>query len=478
MALGVVVTTRESAPSRGAASDTGKWFVLGRSDAGPVDKATRVNSIADARLVVGARDSNNALLYDSLDTFFQEGGETAYIGRVTGPGAVAASADLEDASAETVLHVEANGPGTWANSWSLEVTASGTQFSIGVKNEDGTVVESTGMVDSVDDAVAWGAGATFVRITKEGATSALDPKAAASVSLTGGDSDLDAITPDDFASALVQFPSNLGPGQLSALGQSDEDLYAALWNHAKANNRYVIADTPNTTDVDELTAVAGTLPEDELATYGMAFGPWYVVPGGGGSGATRTVPASAVICGLIARVDATGNPNQAAAGRSWPVSYANEMVIDFSDEDREALLGLGINTGKFDLGLLVNYGFETPSDITVDPIFWQGNAARLRMALVALAQAAGAPYVFRNLDAQGKLAAGLKGDLSGDLSSLYHAGALYGETPAQAYEVIVSSRVNTVNSVAKGELIVEVEYVPSLHAKVVRIVLVAIPVNA
>lgn len=477
MALGVVVTTREQAPTRGAESDTGKWFVLGASDAGPVDKAVRVGSIADAKLVIGERDSSNAMLYDSLDTFFQEGGSVAYIGRVVGAGATTAGVDLKDASDATTLRVDAVSPGAWATGWSIQVNTAAPNFSITVKDPDGNTIESSGMVATDTDAIAWGATATFVRV-KQAGSSVNSPKSITNAPLVGGDSKLAAVTPADFIAALPQFGSKLGPGQLSAPGQyDDEDLYAALWAHAQAFNRYVIADVPDTDDSDALEATAGLLPEDELATYGVAVGPWYIVPGGGGSSISRTVPASAVIAGICARIDATGNPNQAAAGRAFPIQFANDMTAEFSEEDQEALLGLGINTGKFDGGMLVNYGWQTPTDLASEPVFWQANTARLRMALVAIAKETGAPYVFRPLDGQGKLAGALKGDLSSDLATLYTAGALFGATPAEAYEVIVSSRVNTVRSVAKGELIVEIEFVPSLHAKVVRIVLVAIPVN-
>lgn len=283
------------------------------------------------------------------------------------------------------------------------------------------------------------------------------------------------------ATALDQFTGQLGPGQLSAIGGTPDDtLFEMLWTHAADHNRVVIGDVPGPSvqDVGDLIGLADGVSDVRNGTGGL-FGPWVVVPGPAGvTGVTeRQVPASPVIAALCARVDETGNPNQAAAGRQWPLQYVVDFTQTFTDVDRADLLDAGVNLFANIYGVLENYGFQTPQALDANNPYWQFNVSRTRMWILARAKAIGENYVFRPIDGKGLIQKALEGDLSAMLGDLYAVNGLYGATPQDAYAVVVNAAINTVALIAQGQLHAVMEVRPSLHAKAVYIELVTIPLT-
>jgi hypothetical protein len=281
--------------------------------------------------------------------------------------------------------------------------------------------------------------------------------------------------------ALELFTRQLGPGQVSAIGLPiDDAAYEALWSHAAENNRIVIGDIPGPSVqlVSDLTTLADAV-SDQVGGYGGLFGPWVVVPGPQGVAGVseRQVPASPVIAALCARVDETGNPNQAAAGRAWPLQYVSDFTQVFADLDRVDLLDAGVNLFAEVYGLLENYGFQTTVDQQEDSPFWQLNCSRMRMALVAQASAIGEHYLFRPIDGRGLLANAFKGDLTAMLLGYYGLNSLYGNTPQEAFAVEVGETVNTIDTIAQGMLKAVCSVVLTLHAKAVQIELVTVPIG-
>lgn len=283
------------------------------------------------------------------------------------------------------------------------------------------------------------------------------------------------------ATALDQFTGQLGPGQLSAIGGTPDDtLFEMLWTHAADHNRVVIGDVPGPSvqDVGDLIGLADGVSDVRNGTGGL-FGPWVVVPGPAGvTGVTeRQVPASPVIAALCARVDETGNPNQAAAGRQWPLQYVVDFTQTFTDVDRADLLDAGVNLFANIYGVLENYGFQTTVDQRDDNPFWQLNCSRMRMALVANAQAIGENFMFRPIDGRGILASSLADGLNAMLLGYYSVNALYGDSPLDAFDVNVGQTVNTIESIAQGTLRAVATVVLTLHAKAIQIELVTVPVG-
>jgi hypothetical protein len=283
-----------------------------------------------------------------------------------------------------------------------------------------------------------------------------------------------------YALALAQFTKDLGPGQVGVVGTAaDATLIGAVFDHALANNRYGFIDALFDDTDGELTTLGGLVEADDLVDYGIAYGSWLTIPAPAGTigGASRQVPLSAAVNGLITRVDALGNPNRAAAGRDFPFQYATGIVREVSDATRETLLNAGINTAANKFSVLQNYGFQSALAQNTDNPFWQANVGRARMWLRARAEVVGENYMFKPIDGQGRLAGALKTDLDLVCSELYEANGLYGDRPQDAYAVTVSSSVNTELTIAQGELNAVVEARFSLHAKEIAIELVSVPVT-
>jgi hypothetical protein len=286
------------------------------------------------------------------------------------------------------------------------------------------------------------------------------------------------------AALLALFPKDLGPGQIVLPSETPgAATYTVQLDHAEATNRVALMDVASTDDTPvELDAKGDALmaisAEDE--SYGGLFGPWVEVPAPAGviGGSLRTVHATAAVAGLIARSDALGNPNRAAAGRDFPLQFVTGFAgVDINMTDRIALLNSGVNTFATRYNVLQLYGFQTgivQSDVTP---FWQLNATRARMWLRSRAEFAGEAYMFKPLDGRGRLASALKTDLDAICLELYQADGLYGETPEDAFATEVGESVNTDLTVAAGELHATVEARLSLHAKRVLIDLVAVPVT-
>lgn len=281
--------------------------------------------------------------------------------------------------------------------------------------------------------------------------------------------------------ALDTLLATLGAGQVSAVNyvfDASGATLTSLINHAAATNRVAIVDTADSSDVTALKTY-GNLVQDETIGSGGIFAPYLIVPAPAGvvGGSTRRVPPSSAIAALCARVDETGNVNQAAAGRWLPYQYVNDLAYDFLVADRIQMLDAGVNTSAEIYGVLENYGFQTLVPQSIDNPYWQLNCSRMRMALVAQAQAIGENYVFRPIDGRGELANDLKSQLDAMLLEYWSIGALYGNEPQDAYRVEVGSTINTPTTIAQGKLRAVADVCLTLHAKAVSIDLVTVPVG-
>lgn len=278
---------------------------------------------------------------------------------------------------------------------------------------------------------------------------------------------------------LAMFPPDLGAGQVAMTGKTPTGtLYGNLLDHAEANNRFALLDVDNGDVTADMTTLAAAVPTSHN-DYGALFGPWVTIPGPSGviGGSERQVPGSSTVAALAARADALGNPNQAPAGRDFPLQYATSFVTDVTTADRETLLDAGVNTFADRFGVLQLYGFQTTIEQSEDTPFWQANCSRARMWLSTRAAAIGEGYMFKPIDGQGLLANALKHELTALCLELYAVNGLFGAVPEEAFAVEVGPSVNTIETVALGELHAVIEARLSLHAKTIIIELVSVPVN-
>jgi hypothetical protein len=432
-----------------------------------------------------------------VDTYFHVGGTVLYFQRCE-EGAAAATIAADPVVVGGTL--TASSPGAWGNEMTLDVvdTPGGTTQSKGKRGApsrpsaltyadaraggafmatvtvNDKVVQTSQPMDDGNELALFLARGGYMTLT--GATGVA--LALGSVTLAGGDDGTVPVTdPDAIGTAAANIPTQLGSGQLIAPGKSDTETHGVLLAAASVSDRVALLDAPLNTPVTDLMDLASLLRGAEEDRYGALWAPWAVIPGLA-AGTERVVPWSPVQAALCARVDAAGNPNQAAAGRWGEPDYVTGLTQEFSDGDRETLLYAGVDTAATVYGAVQAYGFRTLSDPKGPRGEWRElNWARLDMAIKARSRAKGQDWLFSQLDGKGHTISAFGGVLTGVLMDFYDRDALFGDDPTQAFSVNVGPQVNTIDKIADGILSAVMPCRMSPHAELVQIVTVKVPVT-
>ena len=484
---GVAVISRASAAPQGVPTDTTVGFIVGEAVQGPVNTPTLITSLSQFVTVFGGRLAVS-YLYDGVELFFREGGATLYVTRLA-DGAVSASASAADLGEDA--KVSAVGPGAYADGWQLKITAasapgvqtpgrlvgvpqaSGPLFTAQLLDGSGAVLQQSLMLGTTDDLVTWAASQGYITVTDTDPGTALT---AVNYTLAGGaDGTVPVINADQLDGALDAIVTELGPGQVWAPGKTDPDMQASLMVHASSHDRVALLDAPQGADVATLTAIGAALRDQVTDRYASLWAPWVTCPGVA-VGTTRVVPWSSIQAGMIARADAAaGHANTAAAGDNGQSFFAINVTQAFTDADRQNLLYAGVNTVRLRYGTVRAYAFRSLSDQNGLNAPWvQFNHGRLNMQIIADSEEIGEEYVFSQLDGRGLTIAAFHGELNGMLGDLFDLGALYGDTPDDAFDINTSPSVNTIETISNGELHAILSVKMSPHAELVEIEIVKV----
>jgi len=471
---GVLITSRSAPPPRGISSDTGVWFVVGTAEKGSLASAQLVRNMTEFQLYYGTRQTYS-LLWDSLETYFREGGTEAYVARVTGPSATVAGRNLLDSGAGNSLRVDAKNAGVWGNSLSVAVVAGTPSGYVLVVTHStlGEVDRSPTLVTQAD-AINWSRNSAWINVSLPTSPTALAPAVAAAAALSAGADDNTNTTDTARQTALGFFTGNLGPGQVSIPGNVTTANRTALIAHARTYNRLALLDVTDTPTRSALVTEANSLQGDE---YGALFGPWIVVPGLVPN-TTRTVPPTALAAALMARSDSTNSPNVPAAGDNGLARWAFDLTQPpWTETDRDLLNSAGVNLFRdFNDGVRL-YGFRSLANPAVD-VSWLNLAnQRLRMEITAEARNVAKSFLFSQIDGKGLKIAEFDGALTGLLSKYYAEGALYGNTSDEAFSIDVGSSVNTPTTIANNELHAVLSLRMSPMAELVQIEIVKVPIT-
>lgn len=459
----VVVNVKSASTPRTLPSDTGQAFFVGVTERGDPTQAIAIRSLSDFIDREGARLTTSTL-YDAVETFFAEGGQKLYATRVFGAGAVSAFKNLLDSGAGVSLIVTAGqlgvaDPGTWGNSLKVAVLAVSGGFQIQVVRTISAVdviLETSYTCVTQADAIAWArANSKYVVITL-GAT-ALVPATLAAASLATG-TDGAAVADADWQAALDRTSKELGPGQIAVPGRTTSVGQLQLIDHAQKYNRFALVDMADTASDTTLSAAAVALitAPNFGRRYAQPAAPWDVIPGLT-SQTLRTVPPSARLAAEYARVDALGNPNQAAAGTGGGRGVAR-FVVDLSqpgwtDAQRLNLNNAGITVSRRKYGnQVVTFGARTLADQVNDAQWSFAPNVRCVMAFVVKAQVIGDAHGFDQVDGQGLALSAFRGELIDAANDLYKVGALYGASPVEAFYVDTGSAINPPADLAAGKM--------------------------
>jgi uncharacterized protein len=264
-------------------------------------------------------------------------------------------------------------------------------------------------------------------------------------------------------------------------GSTTATVHDALLNHAQANNRVALCDSPDTATASTITTLAGT--DQAGATdpsYGTMCAPWVSYPavptGTVVVPPPRVVPPSALVAGLVARNDGTNDSNVAAAGPNGISSAALDISQTYVDADRDALNTAGVCVIRNipGQGGVQLYGYRS---LSLDPNWTDLANVRFRMQLISDALKIGAQFNFAQIDPQGLLLSAFNGALVADLAGYYAKGSLFGATAADAFSVNTGSTVNTPTTIANRQLCAIENVRMSPSAELVSITIVRYPVT-
>lgn len=479
---GVTVTSGAASPARGEPTDTGKWFVPGFTEWGPVGEAVTVTSLTQFREEFGDRLAHS-VLHDALELAFAEGLAEAVISRVVGPAPVKATVTFQTAGAVDTMAVDAVDYGDYANGandgYEAEVVE-GSEAGLFTLNIyfDGDLVEAFEDAATVAEIVALSENSDHVRVRSLGAGA--DPEPTAATNLAGGTDDHSSATDANWETALDVFAKDLGPGQVSLPGRTTSQAHTDLIQHASTRNRNALLDTVDkASKATLLTAVDGVADLDG-AEYAAIFGSWLDIGPLAAGGASRAVPGSAYAAGVIARTDALeGNAGSAAAGEVSTAGYAKAVRkpdTGFTESDYEDLNDAGVNmVQEFRNRGIQLYGFRSVSS---DPEWVQFSYNRERVSLEARLNAISLRYNFKKIDGRGQLLAKYNGELVGECLSDYKAGVLYGAEPGEAFRVDTGPAINTEELKAGGEIAAQVSARFSPFAEHVQLNILKVPITS
>jgi uncharacterized protein len=445
---------------------------LGRTRRGPTTPV-RVESWNDVVGAFGPPDGSSATPY-ALRGFFENGGRTAWVLRVAGPG--------ETASALWTFgyRVVATSPGAWANGGRVVIRYQASSVAgpptitvrVLVPGEPAEIFAGLRPDEVVDRLAA----SRLIRLVPGGPEDPLTPGQISmtwDLTLTGGTDSEPGRT--DYADA-VRVQADLPEPALVALPDLGADLtdpdhtelvLELLRTTASLLDRLAVLDVPPwLSTVDQVEAWVGSLAlgDTELRRAAAVYHPPLRAPELTGPG-LRTVPASGHVVGLIARLD--GERGAAHTPANAVLLDAVDLATELPEPQQVRLFNAGVDLVRCmrGRGLLV-WGGRTLSG---DPRSRYIAHRRLVHLLVRAIRRVANPLVFDVNSPELRLT--LVRALTSVLLEAFRTGALAGSRPEQAFRV-VCDETNNPPEQDPGMLVCEIEVAPAVPMEFIRLRLV------
>jgi hypothetical protein len=445
-----VTTATRTGPAAIPRPRSGRYFLAGITERGPVDRSVIVRSVADLVRVFGARVTYGAV-YDDVVTFIEEGGGEAVVSRVVpAAGTTVGTLTLSSATPTTVARVDAANPGAWSTGVTVEVLAGTTAGTARVivrhAAAPGGIALDANNVTGGADLASKASGNEFVKVTDLGGAGIPAPIAA--TPLSAGNDNRAAIAVADYATALTRFGRELGDGAVSIPGQPSSAVGAILDAHAKANNRLaLLAAARSTTQANLITAAAALNSESS----GL-FAPWVLVPDG--AGGSRAISPEGYVAAMRARAHDTEGPYRAPAGVIAVARYVVGLDQAFDRTAGDALDLGRVSAIRSIAGTTRLYGWRSLSQDEANYALLTGRDMLNRISVAAELESE--DYVFATVDGRGLMLGRLAGDLVGIVEPYAAAGGLFarldpdGKVLDPGYRVQADARNNPVESLANN----------------------------
>jgi Bacteriophage tail sheath protein len=466
---------------------------VGWAPKGPIDRAELVLGWPDFDRKFGGLDVNSLLGY-AVYHFFANGGQRAYIVRLTGSGAAAAAATVDGVT------VTANSPGVWGNGYAVVTKrrpaphADRFQAKIVRLNPDNTGVPvevfenlSIGSTDARNITNVLKNESALVGATVAGGTT--NPPADTTIGsdgvipagnrLTGG-ADGTVLNPNESAFETAVQPAS-GTGGVFHLdridlfnllcvpGETTAAVLSNLQGFCRDRRAFLIADCASNASLTSLqNGPDGSITGDDALNAAFYF-PWVLAPDPLQENRPREFPPCGFVAGTYARTDSSRGVWKAPAGTDASLTGVLGAKIVLTNDENGVLNPQAVNC----IRTLPVYGTVVWGARTL-----QGNDARgsewkyipVRRTALFIEETlyrATQWVVFEPNDEP--LWAQIRLNVGAFMQNLFRQGAFQGKTPQEAYFVKCDKETTTQNDINLGIVNIIVGFAPLKPAEFVII---------
>lgn len=454
---GVVVTTAvRTGPTTVNVAPASTFFVVGESQRGPTDEARLVNSLAEFEARYGDYIATGTL-HQQVQTFFEEGGARAYVARVVGSGATAATLTLNASGGGSALTLTAANVGTWANNLTgLSVTTETVGSGIALKlylNE--SLLFSTGeqanvanIVSAINDSST---AEVYMTATATNASATLGASATAQV-FTGGTND--AADSSEYIDGLDLFLNQYGAGAVAIPGQYGDTVWSAIETHCVANNRIgLLAFDPANTVTNSIDDADGWITSEAVNPEYVGF--YYPSVTMTGSAQTSlTISPEGYVAAKRSIAHNTTGAWGAAAGVQSKAQFITGTAVSVDKNDGDDLDDANINAIRVIQNSVRIYGARSASTDTTN--FRYITARDTLNYIVVEAERRLEDLVFSPIDGRRTVFGRVEARLIGLLDPIRTAGGLFeafdteGNQVDAGYSVQVTDDLNPITQLATG----------------------------
>lgn len=478
--VGVEITTSVRPGTSNTGVTSGRFHIAGLTEKGPSDGARVVRSRAQFESIYGTRTPYSSAMYDTARTFWEEGGDELIVSRAVGAGATKGSLSLLDTGGVATLKVSALDPGGHSTATTVEVVA-GTAGTFTIKiRSNGVLVGNYLNLASPAAAVEAAGSSEYVEISDLGSVTAApgnNPVVNADTALSAGTDDRGTVTAATMIAALESAGRELDGSAVAIPGYSVDVIGEDLLAHAADYRKVALMSFDAATTLEEAIAT-NPVTDASKGDHGAVIFPHVVVPDGNG---TRVVPPEGYAAAARARAHASTGFWQAPPGdRSlarWVVGTTVPLdIVDIEALDENNINGIVTMANRPRL-----YGWSSLSEdresfallSTRDTLNNVG--ALLRRELEE--------FVFSTIDGKGHLLSKVESAATGVLANIAAAGGFYplfvnDERVDPGYSVTVDETINTASSLANNEVRVGIGVRLSPMAKLIRVEIIKVPLNA
>lgn len=187
------------------------------------------------------------------------------------------------------------------------------------------------------------------------------------------------------------------------------------------------------------------------------------------------VPPSAAIAAMATKRFAEEGFQQPAAGAKYPLQGVLDVAVKYTNQDQEVLNPLGINLIRNlrNKGI-VSWAMRTRSADT----YYRFTVTRVIMNVLNGTLRRGFDFdLFSSIDGEGVLLSRIEETARAVCRRLWRGKALFGNTEAEAFEVICNFENNTPDELENGNVLVEVYVAPSPAVERILINTIRVPIG-